>query len=81
MLGMHLPDPNHPRPLMTRAAWRDLSGEWEFAFDDGEVGLEEKWRELDELPLRIQVPFAYQAPLSGIDDKAHPRGRLVRPRP
>ncbi len=55
-----LPDPNHPRPLMTRAAWRDLSGEWEFAFDDA----------TDGFPLRIQVPFAYQAPLSGIDDKS-----------
>jgi len=54
---------------MTRDAWRDLSGEWEFAFDDARVGLEEGWTERDALPLRIQVPFAYQAPLSGLDDK------------
>ncbi|RYG23072.1 glycoside hydrolase family 2 [bacterium] len=66
----YLPDPNHPRPLMTRAAWRDLSGTWEFAFDDAEVGLAERWWELDELPLRVQVPFAYQYPLSGIDDQS-----------
>jgi beta-galactosidase/beta-glucuronidase len=65
----NLPDPNHPRPLMTREAWRDLSGEWEFAFDDVDAGLEERWFERDSLPLKIQVPFAYQASLSGIGDK------------
>lgn len=65
-----LPDPDHPRPLMTRTSWRDLSGEWEFAFDDAEVGVDERWWEEDSFPLRIQVPFAYQYPLSGIDDQA-----------
>ena len=64
-----LPDPNHPRPQMTRETWRDLSGEWEFAFDDKKNGVRRHWANRPSLPLRITVPFAYQAPLSGIDDK------------
>ncbi len=66
----NLPDPNHPRPTMTRAAWRDLSGTWEFAFDDKRVGTRRSWFRKPTLPLTIQVPFAYQADLSGIGDKA-----------
>ena len=54
---------------MTRSEWRDLSGEWEFAFDDRRIGIRRHWERKRDLPLRIQVPFAYQAPLSGIDDK------------
>lgn len=65
-----LPDPNHPRPTMTRAAWRDLSGEWEFAFDDRRMGLRRSWFRQPRLSLRIQVPFAYQVLLSGIGDRA-----------
>lgn len=68
-MSAYLPDPNHPRPLMTRPSWRDLSGAWEFAFDEDEIGIAEKWWEKERLPLTIQVPFAYQAPLSGINDK------------
>ncbi len=53
---------------MTRDRWRDLSGEWEFAFDDADAGLDERWFAGEGLPLRIQVPFGYQWPLSGISD-------------
>ena len=54
---------------MTRAAWRDLSGEWEFAFDDRRMGVRQSWFRKPSLPKRIRVPFPYQAPLSGIDDQ------------
>ena len=43
----------YPRPQFERKDWMSLNGAWDFRFD------EEEWRE-------IRVPFAYQAPLSGI---------------
>ena len=43
----------YPRPQFERKDWMSLNGVWDFRFD------EEEWRE-------IRVPFAYQAPLSGI---------------
>jgi hypothetical protein len=50
--------------------WFNLNGEWEFAFDDANEGLNEGWQDGRELPQRIIVPFAYQTELSGINDKS-----------
>ena len=44
----------YPRPQLVRKEWECLNGEWDFRFDD-----EKEWG-------KIEVPFAYQAPLSGI---------------
>ncbi|HEY0868094.1 MAG TPA: glycoside hydrolase family 2 TIM barrel-domain containing protein [Fimbriimonas sp.] len=55
---------------MERQSWTNLNGNWEFAFDDMEVGLKQGWCDGRELPLRIVVPFAYQTELSGIHDTA-----------
>lgn len=60
-------DVNYPRPTLVRKEWMTLDGEWQFAFDDGNRGLGEKWH-LQELPLRINVPFCYQSKKSGIGD-------------
>lgn len=65
-----LPRPEYPRPQFVRSLWFNLNGEWEFAFDDANEGLHEAWYDGRELPQRIIVPFAYQTPLSGINDKA-----------
>jgi hypothetical protein len=37
--------PEHPRPDWTRSIpkWVNLNGEWNFAFDDKDVGLQEGW--------------------------------------
>jgi hypothetical protein len=43
----------HPRPLLRRA-WTSLDGTWEFALEDGPFD----WR--------IEVPFAPEAPASGV---------------
>ncbi|RIX59465.1 glycoside hydrolase family 2 [Paenibacillus nanensis] len=59
----------HPRPQWVRESWLNLNGEWEFAFDDEREGEKLGWHRGDQaLPLRIQVPFAFQSKLSGIGD-------------
>jgi beta-galactosidase/beta-glucuronidase len=65
-----IPRPEYPRPHFVRSLWFNLNGEWEFAFDDGDEGLRLGWFDGRQLPLRIIVPFSYQAPLSGINDKS-----------
>jgi beta-galactosidase/beta-glucuronidase len=65
-----VPRPEYPRPQFVRPEWVNLNGEWEFAFDDGERGLEEGWQDGRKLPGRIVVPFPYQSELSGIGDKS-----------
>ncbi|WP_298455678.1 glycoside hydrolase family 2 protein [uncultured Cellulomonas sp.] len=68
-------DPNHPRPQLTRPGWEDLSGPWEFAFDDRSVGTREQWHRdgsavFDRV---IQVPFPFESPASGVGDTGfHP---------
>lgn len=55
----------HPRPMLTRADWRSLDGTWEFAL--GEDGDHAAWRDgTTPLPRSIRVPFAPQAPASGV---------------
>jgi beta-galactosidase/beta-glucuronidase len=64
----------HPRPQFRRANWRDLGGEWGFAFDDDDRGLSERWFERYEIFDRtIVVPFPPESRLSGIEDTGfHP---------
>jgi beta-galactosidase/beta-glucuronidase len=67
-------DETHPRPQFRRASWRDLGGEWGFAFDDDDRGLSERWFERSEVFDRtIVVPFPPESRLSGIEDTGfHP---------
>lgn len=59
----------YPRPQFVRKEWLNLNGAWNFAFDDNNRGLAEQWyRRFPESALTIEVPFAYQAKLSGIGD-------------
>lgn len=62
----------YPRPQMVRKEWLNLNGEWQFQFDDQNVGIKEKW-EKDAIILNetIQVPFAFQTVLSGINDPSY----------
>jgi beta-galactosidase/beta-glucuronidase len=52
----------YPRPQLRRGAWYSLNGMWDFAFDPDGVWdrTEVDWSE------RIRVPFAPEAPLSGV---------------
>ena len=65
-----IPRPEYPRPQFVREQWLNLNGEWEFAFDDANEGLQLGWQDGRKLPGRIIVPFGYQAELSGINDKS-----------
>ncbi len=65
-----IPRSEYPRPQFVRSLWFNLNGEWEFVFDDAEEGRSLGWHDGRKLPLRITVPFPYQAPLSGINDKS-----------
>jgi beta-galactosidase/beta-glucuronidase len=53
----------YPRPQLQRGAWYSLNGSWDFALDPNAV-----WRGADEVDWsdRILVPFAPEAPASGI---------------
>jgi beta-galactosidase/beta-glucuronidase len=64
----------HPRPHLTRERWTDLCGTWQFAYDDGNVGLDEQWQaRTDVYDREIVVPFPPESRASGIGDPAfHP---------
>ena len=40
---------------MVRPEWLNLNGEWEFAFDDSEHGLEESWQDGRTLEERLRI--------------------------
>ena len=70
-----IPRSEHPRPDFVRDTFFSLNGEWQFAFDDADIGLTEKWYLPGKsFPMNIQVPFAYQTKMSGIGptDEIHP---------
>ncbi len=58
----------YPRPDLVRPYWWPLNGTWNFSFDDGNVGLQEKWFAKPQFDMQIEVPFAFQTKLSGIGD-------------
>ena len=58
---------------MRRDRWLDLCGRWEFAFDDGDVGVRDRWQQTDlahsgPFDRTIRVPFAWQARRSGVEE-------------
>lgn len=64
---------DYPRPQLVRGDWHNLNGEWDFRFDDDNVGEKEKWQETFSATHRIQVPFTYETKASGIGDETfHP---------
>lgn len=58
--------PEYPRPQLVRKEWKSLNGLWQFAFDDKNEGRTQGWHTGRTLPLRILVPFTFEAALSGI---------------
>jgi beta-galactosidase/beta-glucuronidase len=60
----------YPRPQLVRNEWVNLNGTWDFAFDDQNIGRQQKWylNNTEAFQKKITVPFAYQSKLSGIND-------------
>ncbi|MCU1585451.1 MAG: glycoside hydrolase family 2 [Microbacteriaceae bacterium] len=66
-------DGTYPRPQLTRQAWADLCGTWEFAYDDSNEGLDSGWPQRETFERSIVVPFPPESPASGIGDPGfHP---------
>ena len=61
--------PEYPRPQFVRDLWLNLNGQWDFMRDPNNRGLEEKWFKNPNFDTQIQVPFVFQAKLSGVEDK------------
>jgi beta-galactosidase/beta-glucuronidase len=62
----------HPRPQLVRDNWQDLTGPWDFEFDDRNVGLRERWFERpDGFSRTIQVPFPPESRSSGLRETGY----------
>jgi len=70
----NIPRPEYPRPQFVRIDnWINLNGEWDFAFDDKNKGLIERWylkESANNFDKKIIVPFCFQSKLSGIGDNS-----------
>ena len=69
-----VPRPEFPEPQFQRSEWVSLNGQWTFAFDDNDDGLEQKWQ-LGQHPFaqNITVPYCFESKLSGVADTSfHP---------
>lgn len=64
-----MPRPEYPRPDFQRQEWLNLNGEWEFEFDDENMGEIAKWYNHSNFSKRIQVPFCFQCARSGINSQ------------
>jgi beta-galactosidase/beta-glucuronidase len=68
-------DGAYPRPQLVRDQWASLDGQWEFAYDDADRGLSERWAERADVsfPLKVEVPFVPESRASGIGEAGfHP---------
>ncbi|MBB6733978.1 glycoside hydrolase family 2 protein [Cohnella zeiphila] len=64
---------DYPRPQFVRDNWQSLNGEWDFRFDDQNVGERARWYDDLHGDLKIQVPFTYETKAGGIgEEKFHP---------
>lgn len=65
----NIPRPEYPRPDFEREEWLNLNGEWEFEFDDQELGELEGWYKDKDFSMKILVPFVFQSEKSGLGIK------------
>ena len=55
----------YPRPQWVREDWLNLNGEWQFSFDDLDIGIKEKWESKNKnfvslIKSGIDVKTAYE---------------------
>ena len=58
----------YPRPDFERKGFTSLDEEWDFDFDDTNVGHQDRWFEKHNFSKTINVPFCFESKLSGIQD-------------
>ncbi|WP_419992584.1 sugar-binding domain-containing protein [Streptomyces boninensis] len=73
----HLDAAGHPRPQLIRDPdWHDLSGPWQFAHDDEDMGRSGRWMDpevTEPFTGTITVPYPPESKASGVQDTAfHP---------
>ncbi len=61
--------PLHPTPRLTRQRWTDLSGPWQFCYDDGDEGLDGQLAD----PARALRPHHYRAVRARVEAFRHQR--------
>ena len=61
---------NYPRPQFVRDEWENLNGEWNFIFDDENMGEQNLYFVKFPNQNKINVPFTYETELSGIHDSS-----------
>ncbi|GFP76980.1 glycoside hydrolase family 2 protein [Clostridium fungisolvens] len=59
----------HPRPNFERKTWLNLNGDWDFEYDDNDLGLKSKWYQNNSFSKKIVVPYVFQSELSGINEQ------------
>lgn len=65
---------DYPRPQFVRSNWMNLNGEWDFRFDDDNIGETEGWQTQLAASHKIKVPFTYETQASGIGmEEFHPQ--------
>jgi len=63
------PRAEYPRPDFERESYVCLNGEWDFAYDDDNQGIVEKWYNNKQLEQKIIVPYTYLCEMSGINNQ------------
>ena len=66
---MNIPRPEYPRPQFERDNWLNLNGDWDFSFDDSDIGLKSEWFLNPQFNEKIIVPYAFQSKMSGINKR------------
>ncbi len=62
-----IPKNEYPRPQFRRNEWRNLNGEWSYAFDFSLSGKEKGWADGRAFDGTILVPFCPESKLSGVE--------------
>lgn len=58
----------YPRPDFIRDSFISLCDEWDFDFDDENLGHKQRWFNQHKYSKKINVPFCFESELSGIAD-------------
>ena len=61
----------YPRPDKVRKSFISLDEEWNFDFDDENVGHQQQWFSSHKFSKKINVPFCFESKLSGIGDTGY----------